>query len=194
MDNNLKKEFAPRDVQRMRNIITGDTGAATQLQSGWEKEKKSYGEGDIWEENGKQWTIKNGIKQTVTKLDEIKKLTMLPLSCPNCGGIIKVHDIEKKMWAIHGKCFSCVLEMEAEIKRQGKWEEYTSGVMNKNKNAELTDIEIVLDEWMTEKDTFVSEAGEVEKWGGGDKKAIYQQVKERIAELKKLDIYNQKEL
>jgi len=149
MDNNLKKEFAPRDVQRMRNIITGDTGAATQLQSGWEKEKKSYGEGDI---------------------------------------------IEKKMWAIHGKCFSCVLEMEAEIKRQGKWEEYTSGVMNKNKNAELTDIEIVLDEWMTEKDTFVSEAGEVEKWGGGDKKAIYQQVKERIAELKKLDIYNQKEL
>jgi len=178
----------------MRNIITGDTGAATQLQSGWEKEKKSYGEGDIWEENGKQWTIKNGIKQTVTKLDEIKKLTMLPLSCPNCGGIIKVHDIEKKMWAIHGKCFSCVLEMEAEIKRQGKWEEYTSGVMNKNKNAELTDIEIVLDEWMTEKDTFVSEAGEVEKWGGGDKKAIYQQVKERIAELKKLDIYNQKEL
>ena len=191
MDSNLKKEFAPRDVQRMRNIITGNTGDATQLQAGWEKEKKSYGEGDIWEEGGKKWTIKNGIKQTVTKLDKIKELVLMPLSCPNCGGLMKTHDIEKKMWNIHKTCFDCVIKKESEIKRQGKWDEYSAEIMNRNKNAELTDLEVALDEWMVEKDTFVSEAGEVDKWGGGDKKAIYQQVKERIAELKKLDIYNQ---
>jgi DNA-directed RNA polymerase subunit M/transcription elongation factor TFIIS len=194
MDNNLKKEFAPRDVQRMRNIITGNTGAATQLQSGWEKDKVAHKEGDVWEENGKQWTIKNGIKQTVTKLDEIKKLVLLPVSCPNCGQLMKVNDYNKKMWAIHSKCFDCVIKIESEIKRLGKWDEYVAEIMNKNKNAELTDLEIALDEWIVEKDTFVSEAGEVEKWGGGDKKAIYQQVKERIAELKKQDIYNQKDL
>ena len=71
MENNLKKEFAPRDVQRMRNIITGDTGARTQIQTGYEKKDEVHKEGDVWIEDGKKWTIKNGIKQTVTKLDEL---------------------------------------------------------------------------------------------------------------------------
>lgn len=193
MESNLKKEFSKRDVTRMRNIISGDAGAATQLQAGWEKDKKTYEEGDVWEDSGKRWTIKNGIKQTVTKLDEIKRLVVLPLSCPDCGQLMKVDEYNKKMWAIHKKCFDCVVKNETEIKRQGKWHEYVSNIMNSSKNAELTDLEVALEEWMTDKETFVSEAGEVEKWGGGDKKAIYQQVKDKIAELKKQDIYNQKD-
>ena len=191
MESNLKKEFTKRDVQRMRNIITGDTGAATQLQSGWEKEKKTYGEGDVWEENGKQWTIKNGIKQTITKLDEIKKLVSMPMSCPNCNQLMKVTDLNKKMWAIHKTCFDCVVVMETKIKAQGGWEEYSANAMNSNKNAELVDLEKIMDEWLVEKDTYVSEEGDVETWKGGDKTAIYKQVKERIAELKKIDIYKQ---
>jgi hypothetical protein len=61
--------------------------------------------------------------------------------------------------------------------------------MNKNKNAELDDLETYLDKWVDETDSFVSETGEVEKWGGGDKTSVYKRVKERIAELKKVDIY-----
>jgi hypothetical protein len=80
--------------------------------------------------------------------------------------------------------------MESEIKRKGKWEEYSRNIMNLNKNAELNDLEQALEQWVTEKDSFVSEAGEVEKWGGGDKTAIYKQVKEEIAKLKERDIYN----
>lgn len=189
MESNLKKEFTQRDVQRMRNLITGKTGDKTQLQAGWEKHKSDHKEGDVWQENGKKWTIKNGIKQTITKLDEIKKLVLMPLSCPSCGGVMKVDDYNKKMWAIHQKCFDCVIKMESEIKRQGKWDEYSANIMNTNKNAELDDLAIMLDQWLEEKDTFVSEAGEVEKWAGGDKQTIYKQVKERIAELKDLDIY-----
>ena len=190
MDTNLKKEFAPRDVQRMRNIITGKTGDKTQLQAGWEKHTTRHGEGDIWEEDGKKWTIKNGIKQTVTKLDEIKKLVVLPFSCPNCGKLMKVDEYNKKMWAIHQKCFDCVIKMESEIKRTGKWDEYCANIMNRNKNAQLDDLEVALEQWVNENDTFVSEMGEVEKWGGGDKTAIYKQVKEEIAKLKSKDIYN----
>lgn len=189
MDNNLKKEFAPRDVQRMRNIITGNTGDKTQLQAGWEKHKQVHKEGDVWQENGKSWTIKSGIKQTITKLDEIKKLVLMPIACPNCGGVMRLDDYNKKMWAIHQKCFDCVIKMESEIKRQGKWEEYTGNILNSNKNAELDDLAMMLDEWIEDKDTFVSESGELEKWAGGDKQSIYKQVKERIAELKELDIY-----
>ena len=189
MSGELKKEFVPRDVQRMRNILTGQTGDRTQIQTGWDKNTQTYTEGDVWEDNGKKWTIKNGIKQTVTKLDEIKKLVVLPLSCPNCGKLMKVDDYNKKMWGIHQKCFDCVIKMESEIKRQGKWDEYCANIMNLNKNAELDDLERALEQWVTEKDSFVSEAGEVEKWSGGDKKDIYKQVKEEIAELKKRDIY-----
>jgi hypothetical protein len=190
MDGELKKEFNPRDVQRMRNLITGNTGDRTQIQTGYEKHQEVRKEGDVWEENGKKWTIKNGIKQTVTKLDEIKKLVVMPFACPECGKAMKVDYYNKKMWGIHRKCFNCVVKMESEIKRQGKWEEYSANIMNSNKNAELDDLEMALEQWLGEKDTFVSEMGEVEKWGGGDKSAIYKQVKEEIAELKKRDIYN----
>ena len=113
----------------------------------------------------------------------------MPFACPECGHAIKPTDINKKMWGIHNKCFDCVIKMESEIKRLGKWDEYCAGIMNKNKDAELTDIENFLEEWVDENDTFVSEQGEVEKWGGGNKKAIHEELKVRIAELRKLDIY-----
>jgi hypothetical protein len=189
MEGNLKKEFKPRDVARMRNLITGKTGDKTQLQAGWERYSDRHTEGDIWEENGKKWTIKNGLKQTVTKLDQVKKLVVMPLACPNCGKLMKIDEYNKKMWAIHQKCFDCVVKMESEIKRQGKWKEYESGVMNENKDAMLDDLERALENWVDEKDTFVSESGEVEKWGGGDKTDVYKQVKEEIAKLRKQDIY-----
>lgn len=192
MENTLKKEFNPRDVQRMRNIITGNTGDRTQIQTGYEKQNQVHSEGDVWEENGKKWTIKRGIKQSVTKLDEIKKLVVMPISCPECGQVMKINEYNKKMWSIHQKCFDCVIKMESEIKRLGKWEEYCADMMNRNKNAELDDLERALEQWVDESDSFVSEAGEVEKWGGGNKKAVYKQVKEEIAELRKQDIYNGK--
>lgn len=189
MEGNLKKEFKPRDVQRMRNLITGKTGDKTQLQAGWERHSDRHTEGDIWEENGKKWTIKNGLKQTVTKLDQVKRLVVMPLACPSCGNLMKIDEYNKKMWAIHQKCFDCVVKMESEIKRQGKWKEYESGVMNENKDAMLDDLERALENWVDEKDTFVSESGEVEKWGGGDKTSVYKQVKEEIVKLRKQDIY-----
>lgn len=189
MENNLKKEFSKRDVQRMRNIITGNAGDRTQIQTGYEKKDQVHKEGDIWQQDGKTWTIKNGIKQTVTKLDAIKKMVLMPFACPECGKAMKPTEINKKMWNIHRKCVDCVATMESAIKREGKWDEYVSGILNRNKDAELVDIEDFLEEWVTENDTFVSEQGEVEKWGGGNKKAIHEELKLRIAELRKLDIY-----
>ena len=188
-DTNLKKEFSKRDVQRMRNIITGNAGDKTQIQTGYEQHKQDYKEGDVWEEGGRKWTIKNGIKQTVTKLDSIKQMVMMPLACPKCKSVMKLTDIEKKMWSIHRMCFDCVIKMEAEIKKEGKWEEYEGSILNQNKDASLDDLEKALEEWITQNDSYVTEAGDVEAWKGGDKTGIYKQVKERIAELKKVDIY-----
>jgi uncharacterized protein (UPF0128 family) len=73
-ESKLQREFRERDVQRMRNLITKDYGAKTGVQIGYTKENIERKEGDVWEENHKTWTIKNGIKQTVSKLDSVKKM------------------------------------------------------------------------------------------------------------------------
>jgi hypothetical protein len=112
---NLKREFSKKDVQRMRNIITGKAGDRTQVLSGYQKQEIEHKEGDIWEESGKKWTIKNGIKQTVTVMDRFKKLVVLPLCCPSCNKPMKLNDLNKKMYAIHSTCFDCVLEKEQKI-------------------------------------------------------------------------------
>jgi len=167
-ENNIKKEFSQRDVQRMRNIITGNAGGATGTQVGYSKQSQDYQEGDVWEENGKQWTIKNSIKQTVTKFDKLKKLVMFPLTCPECSKPMKSIDINKKMFNIHGKCFDCVVEMEAKIKFEGKWDEYEKGMMNKNKNAMVDDFESSIEEfYKMQTESYFTEAGDVESWKGG---------------------------
>jgi len=68
----LQKEFKDRDVQRMRNLITKDYTAKTTTQVGYTKTQIDHKEGDIWEEKGKTWTIRDGIKENVTKLDKKK--------------------------------------------------------------------------------------------------------------------------
>ena len=186
----LKKEFSKRDVQRMRNIITGKTGDKTATQAGWEQQTQDHKEGDTWQDvDGRTWTIKNGIKQTVTKMDRLKHLAIMPLSCPVCNKHMKANDLNKKMYAIHRMCLDCVVEMEAKIKQEGKWEEYTKNILNSNKNADLEDFERAVDAWILEQDTFVSETGEVESWQGGDKKKMYDEIKAKLEELKKIDIY-----
>lgn len=185
----LKKEFSKRDVQRMRNLITGKSGDKTATLAGWDKHTQDHKEGDVWEEAGRKWTIKNGIKQNITKLDRIKNLALLPLNCPSCKKVMRVDDLNKKMYSIHKMCLDCVVSMEDEIKRSGKWDEYAKNIMNSNKNASLEDFERALDTWLQDKDTFVSEAGDVESWSGGDKKKMFEEIKANLDKLKKTDIY-----
>lgn len=92
-------------------------------------------EGDVWEDvNGRKWTVKNGIKQTVTKLDDAKT----PWWCPRCNKPLN-HRFDVKFWRIRGHCMDCVIKDETEIRRQGKWEEYERNIMLRNYIAETTD-------------------------------------------------------
>ena len=60
------------------------------------------------------------------------------------------------------------VEMEAEIKRSGKWDEYEQQMMNNNKNAMLDDFETSFEEFINSKaESYMTEAGDVETWGGG---------------------------
>jgi hypothetical protein len=188
-ESTLKKEFKKSEVQRMRNIITGNTGDRTQVLGGWEATVEEHKEGDTWEEDGKKWTIKNGIKQSITKLDKFKHLISLPLTCPSCKKPMKANELNKKMYSVHKVCLNCVIDMESKLKLEGKYEEYEKNILNMNKNASLEEFEQALDSWVEEKDTFVTEQGDIESWQGGDKAQIYKQLKEKIQEFRKTDIY-----
>ena len=189
-ESQLTREFDERDLQRMRNIITGNTADATRIQTGYEKKTVERKEGDVWEENGKKWTIKNGLKQTVTKHDKLRELVKMPLKCPKCERAMKANKLNKKMWNIHKKCFDCVIEYETKLKATGGYEEYAKKIMNANKNTFADDYEAAVKEYETaQPDTYVSEAGDIENWVGGKvNPEIIKALKENIKQLRELEL------
>jgi len=184
----LQKDFKSRDVQRMRNIITKNYGDKTVTQTGYSKQHIERKEGDVWEENGKNWTIKNGIKQTITRLDNIKKSLLLPITCPSCNKAMANSNLNKKMWPLHGKCFDCVIAMESELKRTGKFEEYQRNMVHSGIRTHIKELEALLLELALgpSKESFVTEAGDIEEWRGGnlDATQMIKDLQEYIQSLK----------
>lgn len=168
-DSLLKKEFKEKDVQRARNIINKDFTAKTTTGVGYSKKHEVRNEGDVWEESGKTWTIKDGIKQNITKLDAAKKALRLPLTCPKCGGPMK-HHLAKKMYKIHGFCFDpCTVEMEADLKKAGLYEAYEKRMITGNVDVFAKDIEQWVTDSLNQQNNFVTEDGTIEEWKGKNK-------------------------
>ena len=167
-ENLLKKEFKYKDVQRARNLIKKDYHAKTVEGVGYQKAHEEKKEGDIWEEDGKTWTIKSGIKQTISKLDSIRKSVAKPLHCPKCNGIMNNH-LHDKMWKIHGMCYDCVINMEAGLRKLGKFEQYERAMITGNLTSWAKDMEQFLLESLNDTQTVVTEAGDVEDWQSNKK-------------------------
>jgi hypothetical protein len=187
-ESKLQREFRERDVQRMRNLITKDYSAKTQSQVGYSKEYIERNEGDIWEENNKTWTIKNGIKMTVSKLDDIKKILQLPLVCPKCNKHMKNFELNRKMYSIHKMCFDCVIEFETKLKVEGTYKEYERNLIKKGLDVYIKELEDFMLELAlnSNEESFITEAGDIEKWSGGniDKQTIINDLAEYINSLK----------
>ena len=162
-DSSLKKEFRREDVQRVRNIVNKDFTAKTKSQTGYNKSSGRYKEGDVWTESGKEWTIRNGIKQNITKLDAAKKALRIPLACPKCGGSMK-HHLHKKMYKIHGFCFDCTLEYEAELRKVGLYKKYEASMINGSIDAFAKDLTSWVNEYTVQSNAYVTEQGVIEDW------------------------------
>ena len=152
----LKKEFKRKDVNRARNLIMGKTNASTGTQIGY------------------------NTKQTVSKLDKLKKEVFMPLSCPCCGKVMKKR-LDKPNYKIHKKCWECVLKMESKM-QHGDGEEYKKYIKQlklKNKLSILEQTEnYLLDVVNTSNSGYVSEDGVIEKWVGGiNKKEFTKEIK-----------------
>jgi hypothetical protein len=163
----LNRQFTEREVQRMRNIVMDKHGDKTRSQIGYENTQQHI-EGDTWEENGKTWTIKNGIKRSMPKLSSFKQAYHMPLICPAC----KTHldhksELTKHMYKLFYKCPKCVAELETQLKLDGKFEEYAKNQRKSNMLSILDNMEVEFDDFIKHGfEKHMSEEGEVENWDG----------------------------
>jgi len=169
-ENVLKKEFKQKDVQRLRNLLAKKYGDKTTVGVGYTKQQEFHSEGDVWEEDGRKWTIKNGIKQNITKMDEAKKAHVMPLFCPTCNKLMVTHR-DKNYYMIHKKCLNCVIDFETELRRIGAWDEYERKIQNQEIDSFISEFKAWIEDSLTESNQgFISEDGHIEKWVGGPNK------------------------
>ena len=173
----LKKEFKRKDVDRARNLLMGKSGASSETQVGYKKKRIEYKEGDVWKENGKTWTIKDGIKQTISKLDAIKKEVFMPLCCPKCSKVMKKR-LDNPNYKVHKMCFDCVVDYEHKLRVNDEYDDYVKKLQLKNRLTEIDEMENMFLELANQSNEgFVSEHGEVERWKGGiDKEKISHEI------------------
>ena len=186
-DNVLKKEFNKKDVERLRNLVKGKYGEKTGQSIGYKKEEKFHNEGDVWEENDRTWTIKDGIKQNITKLDEIKKTHLTPLFCPNCKSQMK-SKFNDDYYKIHKMCFNCVVDFEHNLKKLGLYEEYEKNIINSEIEGFIENFKMHVEEELSQSNnSFITEQGDVEKWDGGlNKERVLESLDKTIEHLRKM--------
>ena len=185
-ENVLKKEFKEKDVQRLRNLIQGKYGEKNTISTGYTKQYEHHEEGDMWEEDDRTWTIKNGIKQNITKLDKAKESIHLPLFCPCCNGMMK-HRYDKQFYIQYKRCFNCQIEFETDLKKKGLWVEYEKFITNSDIDGLINEFNIWIDEEMeTKNESYITEAGDMERWSGNAKQKLLENKEETIKYLESL--------
>jgi|TARA_B100000780_G_C21074543_1_gene432536 hypothetical protein len=162
----LKKQFLEKDVERLRNLMTGKYGEKVSQSVGYKKPDITRNEGDIWEEKGREWTVKNGIKQNITKLDKAKSKHLIPLFCPQCKSQMKKR-LDPEYYRLHRTCFSCVVDKEHQIQKDGNWDEYQRNIKNDEIDNKIKDFKQYVEDKLNESnDGYVSEQGDKERWKG----------------------------
>ena len=83
------------------------------------KKEPKRKEGEFWKDrDGKQWTVKGGIKQSISPLQGAKT----PWWCPVCGKTMTKLDVNT--FRATTKCYDCVAKEESRLKMDGLWDKH----------------------------------------------------------------------
>jgi len=111
----MKQKDFKRVTEKIRGQMNKYADKVVVSQYVSEKEPERT-EGEEWvDREGKHWTLKNGIKQSISPLQDAKT----PWWCPECEKAMDSRDV--KAWRVHLKCFDCVAKHETKLKLEGKW-------------------------------------------------------------------------
>jgi hypothetical protein len=105
-------------------------------------QKIEWKEGERWEEDGKLWTIQNGIKQSISKVQDAKR----PWFCPQCDKIMRSR-LDDRMWILKGTCHDCVVKKETQMRLDGTWERYEKERIVSNQLAYVKDKIAEVESW-----------------------------------------------
>jgi hypothetical protein len=87
---------------------------------------------------------------------------------------------------MYGHCFNCQVDAEAELRKQGTLEETEKQVTNDYIEGMTNDFEIWFEELINEKEQFITEAGDIEKWDGSGKQQLLKNKEEALKYLHSL--------
>ena len=169
------------NIKAVKEMIAGNHRTQTKNTVAFDGEKEVVKRevGDQWTDNdGNIWEQKRGYKVKLGKLSELRNEINTFPKCPKdvCTCTTpKRNDL--KMKPIHGMCFDCVIDMEHQLKIEGKYEEYERQKLLENGKAWLKQAEL-------EKETiklglkakFLNEDGSFEEWGGQSWEEVEQKI------------------
>ena len=174
-----------QNIKAVQQMIDGNHKFQTKKTVGFSdaeskaKRNERHEVGDIWEEadpvTGNIYVIeqRDGFRIKKTKnsevfqqiRDELNTFTKCPKEKCTC---INPQRIDEKMRRIHDMCFDCVIDMEHELKKHGKYEEYERDRVRNNALAWLRSAEQdinLLKQAYTQSTQFVSNSsGDLETW------------------------------
>lgn len=171
-----------QNIKAVQQMLDGTHKFQTKKTVGFSDVKSKQSEireiGDIWEEtdaHGNTYVVeqRDGFRIRKTKNSDLFQTVRDELQAfPNCRKetctCIGTHQLDQKMRKIHGMCFDCVIEMEHELKKAGRYEEYERNRIRENALAWLRDAERdveLLKQTYTQTQQFVSNSdGHVEHW------------------------------
>lgn len=182
-------------IQDVKKILAGTHEEQNKLQVGYipsEEPKVTREIGDRWfDSDGNEWEQKNGYTMKLGKewQQELHKYLNEFPNCPKetctCGTPKRLDD---KMKKLHGMCFDCVVDMEHQIRLDGKWEEYEKEKVKLNALAWLKEAErdknLIAEE--LSKVEFANSFGDSEKWSSGiTKEQILQKIEDEFEQFRK---------
>lgn len=140
------------------------------------KKNEKRNVGDTWEEKiGNTIYIieqKNGFRVKKPKNSVLSEVREYLNSFPNCTKetctCITPNHLDQKMRKIHGMCYDCVIDMEHNLKKQGKYEEYERKKITENALAWLKraeqDVEHLKQVYTEDYTTVAGADGQLETW------------------------------
>lgn len=126
-------------------------------------------EGERWtDSDGKEWEQKNGFKVSVGKMDEVREYLKKLTTCASddCK-TAQYSKVDKKLIVKTGFCAECLIQKEAELRKDGTYAFYEDYKMSQNKLAYVRELKDKMEESLKGiKDHFetVTEDGRLEKW------------------------------
>ena len=174
-----------QNVKAVREMLDGTHKFQTKKTTGFSdadatsKKNERHEIGSVWEEkdptSGLTYIVeqRDGFRVRKTKnSDELQSVREELRSFKNCPKEFCTcntpNHLDEKMRKFHSMCFDCVIEMEHELKKAGKYKAYEQQKMRENAEAWLKSAEqdvALLKETYTQASQFVSSGnGDIETW------------------------------